>query len=165
MNARSPLALFYRRAPASAGFTLLESVIVILLLGILAAYALPRAFDSSAMTLDAQARTLASDLQRAQNLASTSGQMTLVCATTTAYLVQLGGNCPSPLPAQTQATQPVLVFLDKGASFALPLPALSFNSMGQPNGAASFQIRDASTSSSYTVSVAALSGLVGITRP
>ena len=165
MNARPPLAPFHRHVPASAGFTLFESVIVILLLGILAATVVPKAFDSGAMTLQAQARTLASDLQRAQLLATSSGQNVLVCATSVAYIVQIGGSCPSPLPTLPQSTQPVVVVLDKGATLATPLPALVYNSLGQPNGAANFQIRSADLSSSYSVSVAALSGLVGIAKP
>lgn len=165
MTARPPPAPFDRRATASAGFTLLESVIVILLLGIMAAAVVPKAFDTGAMTLDAQARTLAADLQRAQLLATSSGQTVLVCASSAAYMVQIGGSCPTPLPTLPQATQPIVVELDKDATFATPLPALTYNSMGQPNGSASYQIRSSGLSASYTVSVAALSGLVGIAKP
>ena len=165
MKARPSLAPFHRRVPAPAGFTLFESVIVILLLGILAATVLPKAFDTGAMTLQAQARTLASDLQRAQLLATSSGQNILVCATSAAYIVQIGGTCPSPLPTVPQSTQPTVVILDKGATLATPTPALIYNSLGQPNAAASFQIRSAGLTSSYTVSVAALSGLIGIAKP
>lgn len=165
MNARPPLAPFHRHVPASAGFTLFELVIVMLLLGVLAATVVPKAFDTGALTLQAQARTLASDLQRAQLLATSSGQNVLVCATSVAYIVQIGGSCPSPLPTLPQATQPVVVALDKGATLTTPLPALVYSSLGQPNGAANFQIQSAGLTSSYTVSVSALSGLVGIAKP
>jgi type II secretory pathway pseudopilin PulG len=144
---------------------LFESVIVILLLGILAAYVAPKAFNSSAMTLDAQARALASDLQRAQILATTTGQTVLVCANASAYAVQIGGSCPATLPVQSSATQPVVVALEKGATFSPTLPTLVYSSNGQPNAPASFQIRDAGLTSSFTVSVAALSGLVGLAKP
>ncbi len=163
MNTRRWLAPFLRRNTSSAGFTLIESVIVILLLSILAAYVLPKAFSTSAMTLESQARTLASDLQRAQHLAATSGQTVLVCANNTTYLLQQGGTCPSPLPA-TQTTQPVFVSLGNGVTFT-SRPALSYNSMGQPSAAANFTIKASDTTASYTVSVAALSGLVSMAKP
>lgn len=165
MNARPPPALHVRCAPASAGFTLFESVIVILLLSILAVMVLPKAFDTGAMALEAQARTLAADLQRAQWLATNSGQNVLVCADTSAYIVQIGGSCPSVLPTLPQSTQPVVVALEKSATFATPLPALTYNSMGQPSSGASYQIRSAGLTSSYTISVAALSGLITIAKP
>lgn len=163
MNARPSLGTFDRRVTASAGFTLLESVVVIVLLGILAAYVVPKGFGTSSLTLEAQARTLAADLQHAQNLAATSGQTVLVCTSANRYLLQQGGSCPSPLPAN-QTSEPVFVALGNGVTF-VSLPTLSYNSMGQPSSVASFQIKASDSAATYTVSVAALSGLVSIAKP
>jgi len=165
-----PRAQMRQSAQGWAGFTLFESVIVLIILGVLAVIAAPKAFNTSSTTLDMQARTLASDLQRAQLLATTQGQMVLICPSTAAYLVQIGGICPSPLPTQTLSTQPVLVTLSPNAELAIippatALPSLSFNSMGKPNGPADFKIRTPNATSSFTVSVADLSGLVSIAKP
>lgn len=167
MNTRRSLAQFRQSVQASAGFTLMESVVVILLLSILAAYVVPKAFSTSSLTLEAQASTLAADLQRAQNLAATSGQTVLVCIgpslNPNTYLLQQGGSCPSTLPAN-QTTEPVFVVLGNGVIFT-KRPALSYNSMGQPSNVADFQIKASDSANSYTVSVAALSGLVSIAKP
>lgn len=167
---RSMLAILNRRTQASAGFTLLEFVVVIVLMGIVAAYVAPRSFDTGALTLDSQARTLASDLQRAQLLATTQDQLVLVCATSTVYTVQIGGSCPSTLPTQDQNTLPVVVVLSPNAVVSVsPTPvnrlAISFNSMGKPSGKTDFQLQNSGATSTFTVSVAALSGLVSITKP
>ena len=147
----------------------MEAVIVILLLSVLAAYVVPKAFSASAITLQAQANTLASDLQRAQNLAVTGGKVVLVCADNTTYLLkqqaQPSDICPSPLPA-AQTTEPVFVTLGNGVTFTAR-PALSYNSMGEPSNSnvTTFTIQASDTTTTYTVSVAALSGLVSVATP
>lgn len=161
---RSPAPL--SRTQASAGFTLFETVIVLLLLGILSAAVLPKMFSTSSLTLKAQAQTLASDLQRAQQLATTSGQNVYVCATTSAYLVQVGmylpsQACPPSFPALPQPpNQPVVVYLANNATLTAPNPALWYDSKGQPSSGANFAL-----SGTYTVSVTNLSGLVSMTPP
>ena len=165
MKTRPPLAPLSQQSPSWAGFTLLEMVITLVLMGVLAAYVGPKALDTSAVQLDAQAKVLASDLQRAQMLATTRGQTVLVCASATGYTVQLGGSCPTPLPTQPSTTQPVVVSLAPHASLVAPLPSLSYANNGQPNSAASFKLQASSGVATYTVSVAALSGLVSVSAP
>ncbi len=161
MPARPPLALKSRPQQASAGFTLLESVIVIVLLGIIAAYVAPKAFNASSMTLHAQARTLASDLQRAQLLATTTGSAVYFCALSAGYVVQSSVVCPTSVPEQTSLAQPIAVTLDKQATLS-PV-TMSFNSLGQPNAAGSFVLSSSPTGSgSITVTVAAVTGLVSV---
>jgi MSHA pilin protein MshC len=166
MPARPSLALHTRLQQASAGFTLLEMVIVILLLGILSIYASPKVFNASQMTLDAQARTLASDLQRAQLLATTTGQAFYFCPLSTGYVVQSNATCPASLPAQASTTQPVVVALDKQATLSATPGTLAFNSLGQPSTAGSFQLLSApSGSGSITVTASAVTGLVSMASP
>lgn len=65
-----PFALRRGRRGASAGFTLVELVLVVMVLGVLAGIAAPR--YSAAMTavqLEAAAKQLAADLRRAQTVA------------------------------------------------------------------------------------------------
>jgi len=167
MPTRPPLAPYNRPQQASAGFTLFESVLVILILGIVSVYAAPKAFNSSQMTLDAQARTLASDLQRAQWLATTTGYSVYFCTFGNAYLVQIvnpvGTACPASLPAQTSSSQPVVVTLDKQATLSATPTALLFGSLGQPSTTGSFQLNSApSGNGTITVRTAAVTGLVSI---
>lgn len=163
MPARPTLALQSRPQQASAGFTLFESVIVLVLLGIIAAYAAPKAFNASSMTLDAQARTLASDLQRAQLLATSTGSAVYFCALSAGYVVQSSVVCPTSVPAQTSLAQPIAVTLDKQAGLSATPAALSYNSLGQPSAAGSFVLSSSPAGSgSITVTVAAVTGLVSV---
>jgi len=173
MAARPPLAPSRRRLQAAAGFTLLESVVVLVLLGVVGARILPKAFNTSEITLDAQARTLASSIQRAQLLASTGASPVYVCTSSAAYLVQVGPYnsgagqlCPGTLPSQPQPSEPVVVSLDNNVSLAsAPGSPLWFNSMGQPSAAGAYQLQTPNATRSFTVSVAAVTGLVSIAKP
>lgn len=174
MSARPTLVLQSRFQQASAGFTLLEAIFVIVILGILSAYVAPKAFNTSQMTLDSQARTLASDLQRAQLLATTTGKAVNFCTYAevnvptkklSGYLIQIDVNCPASMPdSPSYATQPVAVTLDNQATLATS--TLTFNSLGQPSTEAGFQLKSAPANSrSITVKVAAVTGLVSMVSP
>ena len=163
-------ACSHRRMQAVAGFTLLESVVVMVLLAIVGAYALPRAFNASTMTLNTQARTLASDVQRAQLLATTTGKPTYVCITSTSYVVQLGPYavnqpCPAIQPTQTSATQPVVVTLAHQATLTSTSNPLAFDSLGQPGTAVNFALQAAQDTHTLTVAIAAVTGAVTVTSP
>lgn len=171
MKARPSLAWHATaRQQALAGFTLLETVVVILLLAIAAVYAMPRAFNASALTLDMQARTLASHVQRAQLLATTSGQTVYVCAWTQAYLVQVGPvaagiPCPVTPPTQTSVAQPVVVTLEQQATLTAAPNPLSFGSQGQPVSEGRFQLQAAQDARTITVTAAAVTGLISMASP
>lgn len=61
-----------KRATPSAGFTLAELIVVILVLGILAAVFVPRS-GNNAIVLSGQAEQFAADIRYAQSLAMTQG--------------------------------------------------------------------------------------------
>ena len=143
------------------GFTLVESVAVVLLLAILAAVVAPTAFNASALSLGPQARGLAADLQKAQWLGMTSGQAVYLCVPVNqGYLVQVGAYapgqaCPSVLPSATSPSQPVVTALESGLTLAANPTALQFKGLGEPHTAASYQLQT-SGGASRTLSVSAI---------
>ena len=131
MSTRPTFAVHGLRQQKSAGFTLFESIVVIVLLGIMAIYAIPK-FEFSTITLDSQVRTVVSNIQRAQNLAISTGNRTHFCVlTSTTYRIQIdGSDCNTPTGT---STYPVSVALEKGIMFSSTVPSyVSFDSLGQP---------------------------------
>lgn len=156
--ARPPLERCRAPHTAVAGFTLIESVMVIVLLGIVAAFVAPKAFDSGRLTLKAQARNFAANLQQAQMLAITEGIVVNVQVNSNSYTV------PVNLGSLTSRT----VTLETGTTFATGgNSTYYFDSLGQPTNNAgtptstpwSFQLM-ASGANSPSVTVEAVSGLI-----
>ena len=141
---------------AHAGFTLIELVIVIVVLGIISVYAVVRSVSPAEITLPSQAQTLASDIRRAQTLAYTGGK----------HLRFTGGNtyklesCVVDVNGVVTSC-PTIVFsvpLQKGVTMTLGgTSPLDFNTLGQPSGAASYKLNN-----EITVTVAALTGFVTV---
>jgi prepilin-type N-terminal cleavage/methylation domain-containing protein len=159
-----PVARFGRQTPqcAAAGFTLIEMVVVLVMIGILAAVSAPRFVSMSAATLDSQTKTFASDLRRVQLLASVKGVSLCVQASGTHYSVV---PCAQPsVPFIDPATgQAFAGDFKNGVSLtnAAIVPPLEFNSLGKPNHATRFIV--SANTSSYWVDVAELTGYVSIT--
>jgi prepilin-type N-terminal cleavage/methylation domain-containing protein len=164
MPARSSLESFNRHPQASAGFTFIETLVVLVLLGIFSAYYAPKAFKPSQFTLRAQVRNLAGHVQYAQWLAVTTGSVVSVCASSGAYLVQIGtGACPTTMPTQTSTSQPVLVAL-QNASMGSTGNLVTFNTLGTPASATDTSIGMSAPGSSapITFTIAAMTGLVSM---
>ena len=154
----------------AVGFTLIEMVMVLVLIGILSIYAVPNILSMPTSTLDSQAKSFASDLRRTQLLASVRG---------TSLCVLLRDN--SHYSVVSQCAQPSSEIIDPATGLAFRgqfqngvvfknypnLPALEFNSLGQPNRAASYVIAPQSGSTaSVNVNVTALTGYVStVTNP
>jgi MSHA pilin protein MshC len=145
------------------GFTLVELIMVVVVLGIISVYAAMKAVSPADATLPSQTQKVASDIRRAQTLALTlSRRVSLAIATTGAnnrYDVTCG-------PCGTTSND-FSTTLQKDVE--LTGPALYFNSLGQPSDSSSTPV---STTATYclnisgtcagTVSVAPLTGLVSV---
>ena len=146
---------------AMAGFTLIEMVMVLTLIGIFGMVSMPKMLGVGPATLDSQARAFASDLRRTQLLASVRGISLCVQASGTHYSIE---PCTQPgVPIIDPATgQSFVGDLKNGVQFTNTaiVPPLAFNSAGQPNHATRYVVgANASTSTLY-VDVAALTGYV-----
>jgi MSHA pilin protein MshC len=121
------------------GFTLIELVVVIVILGILAAFAAPRFFDDRTFAVRGYYEELAAALKYSQKLAVASGCPVRVSITAAGYDARQqaaqGGSCDL-----TDATWPTPVALADGAVLAGNAPAglalaapvtLTFDALGR----------------------------------
>lgn len=102
----------HRDAPSSspgrgriAGFSLFELVLVLVVVGVLAVYAMPRLADAPEITLSAASARLAANIRYAQSLAMSRGQRHRVAFTATSYQITGagGGAIVQPFTASTAA--------------------------------------------------------------
>lgn len=157
------------------GWTLVELVLVLVILGILAFVTTSRRVETAPVNLESQAQRLASDLRRARLFAST--QFRSVCAVITGdsgnwgyrfseYQVSAGvGSCAAsaihdPLGGPFELT------LSDVSSLSLTVSPVSgapfrFRSNGSPSAAASFVLSAGGRTA--TISVAADSGRIAVT--
>lgn len=88
------------------GFTIVELIVIILLVGILAFSAAPRFLDKGSIDVSATAEQLASDIRYTQSLAMTTGQRNRINLTATTYQITTSSGGLLTHPA-TGATGPI----------------------------------------------------------
>lgn len=124
-----------RRISYPAGFTLVELVIVLILLGILAIAIIPRAPSKGSLTITGQAHQLASDIRYVQSLSMTRGQRYCVNLTSTGYSMTTS-NCSTSVGVE----HPAGMTLDGvTAGMALDGVTLSLPPTNLPNNLVTFK--------------------------
>lgn len=161
-----------------AGFTLMELIVVIIVVGILSAYAIMKNGSSGVFSLLSQAQTMASDIKHAQTLATVWGKRLRINSADGGYTVMtcVGADEVSPCDVLSPAINPATgtafnVALEKGVTLAgphVPLDITSLGqpvitSLGQPVAAASYTLSINGTS--IRVVVAAVTGHVSVVIP
>mgnify|MGYP001814262908 FL=1 len=128
----------------SRGFTLVELIMVVVLIGILAVSVVPKLVDTSAISLQGGAAMVVADIRYTQELAmSTHSPKTITFATNdTFYTVN----------SQTM-NLPSRVSISNGATF-------TFNSLGEPTAGAGSSVEIQAGSSTKTITVESYTGRV-----
>lgn len=139
---------------ATSGFTLIELVTVIAVLGVGSAVFMMKGPTPALMTLPSQAQTLASDIRHVQTLATTLGRRLELTFTASGYSMSCV-DVASPCPAFS-------VVLQKGVTLSSHVPAaLDFNSLGQPLTSG---VAGTATSASYTLQSGGTTKVVTVTQ-
>jgi MSHA pilin protein MshC len=115
------------------GFTLIEMVMVLILIGVLAVVLVPRAPSKGALTFAGQAQQLASDIRYVQTLSMTRGQRYCLNLTGTGYRMTTS-NCSTSVGVEhpTGAVFPITL---EGVTLSwtnLPGALITFTGKGIP---------------------------------
>jgi Tfp pilus assembly protein FimT len=125
------------------GFSLLQMVFTIVVLGVLAKFAIPKMMPTATMTVQPQAQGVRDVIRRAQSLAMTRGKPMRVTVSASSVSVACATvSCSTD--ASFTATQ--------GVSVGSSLATIDFNTLGQPVGSSS---RSASSPSGTSISAPA----------
>lgn len=152
---------------AVGGFTLLEIIIAVVLLGILGKVTMMKLMTPATLTLPSQAQSVADVIRRAQSLAMVRGERMRFTVTTAGLNGRIDVDCATT-PCSNSATG---LSASHGAIVGGSPSTIFFNSLGQPvNNAGAVLASDPSYTLSYTgaspgtytVTVAALTGRVSV---
>ena len=152
----------------TAGFTLVEIIVVVLILALAAGLAIPYAVGASSFQAVSGARIVASDLQYAQNTAITdqsSVTVTFQLSQETYTLSNASGPLIHPITKDAYtvnfgSTEGLSELDIVSASFA-GNPSVTFDEMGAPDNPGSVTLQ--AGSHAYRVDVAAATGRVAVT--
>jgi prepilin-type N-terminal cleavage/methylation domain-containing protein len=110
-----------------AGFTLIEMVVMLILIGILAVVFVPRAPSKGSLTFAGQAQQLASDIRYVQTLSMTRGQRHCLNLTGNGYRMTTS-NCSTSVGVEHPT----------GAVFPITLEGVTLSWSGLPGGLVTF---------------------------
>src|SRR5438105_1356262 len=152
---------------SGTGFTLLEMVFIIVVLGALTKFATMKLVTPATMTLPTQAQSVADVIRRAQSLAVVRGQRMSVSVAASGPNQTVAIACAASAPCSTDTSYT----LTQGAAAVASASPIYFNSLGQPANNAGLALTSptvvtlsyaSGNTNSYTVTVSLLTGRVSV---
>ena len=160
------------RRDRQLGFTFMELIIVTVILGIMAAYAIGKSYSMGEGSMLAQAEGMARDIRHTQALAmawSQSLRLTITSGANGSYSVSCvtAGSAPcNASPVVDPATgQGFTSSLSESVSLSGTASTVDFTSMGQPSAAITFTLTAPVSTTTASVAVSAVSGFVTVSSP
>ena len=144
-----------------AGFTLIEVLVTVLIIGVLAKFAMMKLIRPAEFTLPSQAQEVVDAVRRAQNLALVGRERMSVSIASTGGASPIYSLVVACAPTGSCTTTGFSLALDKGATITTNPAVLYFNSLGVPMDSAS-NGNPLSTNACLTLSQSGLDALVKV---
>jgi len=153
------------RRPHQRGFTLIELVMVIVILGVLAVYAAPRMFNSGDFYARGFHDETLSILRYAQKAAIAQRRTVCVAFTTTTVILTIAANpatssCAGNPLVGPKGDSPGTITARSGVTYYTLPTNFSFDGLGQPSVAQSFDVASGGTAISLPITVESVTGYV-----
>jgi len=151
-GARAAVWLFGSRVKSQRGFTLIELIMTMIIVGILAVFVAPRFFDNNVFQSRGFADQVKATLRYAQKAAI--AQHRFVCAAFTASSITLSTGataaCGTPLQSPTGDASYV-INAPSGITFSATPAGFSFDALGKPSFASNQTVSIAGATDSITI--------------
>ncbi len=133
------------------GFTLVELVMAIVIIGILAVAAVPRFFDSSVFQSRGFADQVQASLRFAQKAAIAQNRFVCATFTTNSVTLTIGTTAACGTALQSPAGGAYVITAPSGISFAAVPAAFNFSALGVPSVAQTINVTGAANTITITI--------------
>jgi len=126
------VSVSHKQRVGMAGFTLVELIMVMVIVGILAIAVVPRFFDANVFKSRGFADQVQASLRYAQKEAIAQHRYVCAAFTSNSITLSIGATAACGTPLLSPTGGPYVITAPAGIAFAAVPTAFSFNALGQP---------------------------------